>query len=172
MSMANPACVCSTWELLIFNSALTRHAATVQIASKTEPDYSVGSTISSVLMFIPGATAGLTAFLIFGTIAPFRKVYRESMRECCSCCRVQHRRRARSNSDDFESGRGWRTLGAGSGRSPTYHCRVESISLGKIDLVGSVNGKKDGVVREFTVPKSPDRLEQPWRTLGVTPIQK
>lgn len=162
----------STWEVLIFNSALTRNAATIQLASQKQPDYSAGSTIYSVLMFIPGASAGLSGFLIFGTIGPFRKIYRESMRECCASCCSPRRGRARSDSDDPESGRGWRALGAGSGRTPTYHCRVESVGMGKMDIVGVGNGKKDGVVREFTVPKSPDRVEQPWRTLGITPIQK
>lgn len=162
----------STWEVLLFNSALTRHSATVSIASRKEPDYSVSSTISSVLMFLPGSTAGITAFLIFGTIEPFRKVYRESMRECCSSCCWGKRRISPSNTDDLESGRGWRALGAGSGRAPTYRCRVESVCLGRVDLTGIRDGKKDGVVREYTVPKTPDKVEQPWRTLGITPIQK
>lgn len=53
---------------------------------------------------------------------------------------------------------------------PTYHCRVESVALGDVELTGGlgrvVRGKKGPVVRTV---EEPVRAKQPWKTLGIDP---
>lgn len=146
------------------------------MASQSSPDYSIAGTITTVLMFLPGASAGLVGFLIFGTVAPFRHIYAESMRECCRC-QCQGKRKTRAEVNDIEGGRGWRTLGGINPRmrDSGYHCRVWSVGHSKLDLshVAPEARKKEGVVHGVhELREPPPRLEQPWRTLGITPIQK
>jgi len=47
-----------------------------QIAASGGPDFSVSNTISDIVLFIPGVTASLVAFLVFGTTKSWRQ-YRD-----------------------------------------------------------------------------------------------
>lgn len=65
-------------------------------------------------------------------------------------------------------------MGNGRGRVPTYHCRIESVALGELEVtgggagrvVGGVGGntKKGPVVRTV---ETPVKAKQPWKTLGI-----
>lgn len=144
------------------------------------PDFSNSSTIDSVLTFIPGVLLGFIGFLVFGTTCCFREIYADSIRHycCCSGCvggagRRRKRNAASSSSfadRDIEDGRSWQAMGNGRGRMPTYHCRVESIALGEVELsnvAGRVVAVKKGpMVRTV---EEPARAKQPWKTLGIDP---
>ena len=149
------------------------------------PDFSTSSTISSVLTFIPGVLLGFIGFLVFGTTCYFRKIYADSIRHyCCYCCcgiiggagRWQKRNASSSSSfahGDIEDARSWQAMGNGRGRMATYHCRIESVAPGEMELTGfrqqqhGVAGTKKGpVVRAV---EAPAQAKQPWKTLGVDP---
>lgn len=57
-------------------------------------------------------------------------------------------------------------MGNGRGRVPTYHCRIESVALGEVEVTssGKVVGKKGPVVKTV---ESPVKAKQPWKTLGI-----
>ena len=144
------------------------------------PDFSNSSTIDSVLTFIPGVLLGFIGFLVFGTTCYFRKIYADSIRHycCCSsgCIGGAGRRRERNASSssssadrDIEDGRSWQAMGNGRGRMPTYHCRIESVALGEVELTDFKNdtgSKKGPLVR---TAEEPMRAKQPWKTLGIDP---
>lgn len=72
----------------------------------------------------------------------------------------------------MEDARSWKALGSGGGRMPTYHCRVESAGAGNVELTGLGRGfgKTDGVVHsQQEMQRSPTKVAQPWRTLGLDP---
>jgi len=118
---------------------MTRSAYSKEVAAKPGPDLSVSGTIGSVLAFIPGVSAGIMGFIIFGTTSQFRRVYAQSLRRlccCCCCCGARGKKHQQHNgaADDVERRQ---TIGSGGGggvigrslsgrRYPTYHCRVES----------------------------------------------
>lgn len=129
------------------------------------PDFTTASTVGSILTFIPGVTVGFVGFLVFGTTSFFRKIYAESMRDCCG--RRKHNTRARD--EEMQDVRTWKAMGSAKGR-PTYHCRVESLGgLGEVELTGlsQGGGKRSGVVRTLEAQKSPSKPKQPWKTLGI-----
>lgn len=109
-------------------------------------------------------------FLVFGTTAPFRKVYMESMRECCAC--GSRNKRSAGTSGGLEDGRGWSTLASPADRVPTYHARVEAAGNFSGNARPADKGKGNGLVQEFELQRSPAKLEQPWRTLGITPVER
>jgi hypothetical protein len=144
------------------------------------PDFSPSSTIDSVLTFIPGVLLGFIGFLVFGTTCYFRKIYAESIRHycyCCGCVGGAERRKKRDGSSlspsfadrDVEGGRSWQAMGNGRGRVPTYHCRIESVAPGDVELSNFGQGmgsKKGPMVRTV---EDPARAKQPWKTLGIDP---
>jgi hypothetical protein len=52
-----------------------------RIAASGGPDFSVSNTISDIVLFIPGVTASLVAFLVFGTTKSWRQ-YRDLVGGC------------------------------------------------------------------------------------------
>jgi len=158
---------------------MTRSTAAAEIATRLGPDLTVSGTIGSVLAFIPGVTAGIVGFIIFGTTAHFRRIYAETLRRAF-CCGA--RRRNQNNTDDLERARadgGINGFGRGlSGRKPTYHCRVESNGakldeMGPSGRIGPVGEDKERVLaraQEVIEQRAAAKLEQPWRTLGIEPI--
>lgn len=52
------------------------------IAASGEPDFSVSSSITEIILFIPGVTASLVAFLVFGTTKSWRQ-YRDLVAGGC-----------------------------------------------------------------------------------------
>lgn len=62
-------------------------------------------------------------------------------------------------------------MGNGRGRVPTYHCRIESVALGELEVTGGGagrviggGGKKGPVARAV---ETPVKAKQPWKTLGI-----
>lgn len=152
----------SSFEILTINTAFTRYSACKRLAAMEGPDFTNASTIGSVLTFIPGVLVGFVGFLVFGTTSFFRKIYAESLRDCCG------RRKAGIGAfeREMEDARSWSAMGNGRGRQATYHCRVQSVGNG-------MEGKRGGrgfEAKTFEAQKSPqqcEKLAQPWKTLGI-----
>lgn len=72
--------IISAFEVSLISCEFMRRANAHQLAQQGHPDFTVSSTISEILEFIPGVTAGLLAFLIFGTTAHSRKKYAEAFK--------------------------------------------------------------------------------------------
>lgn len=159
---------------------MTRSSAAKEIAARPGPDLSVSGTIGSVLTFIPGVTAGIMGFIIFGTTAQFRRIYAQTLRRvfCCGA------RKNKKTPDDLETARadgGAHGFGRGlSGRKPTYHCRIESngakLEMGASGRIGPVvedKEHKDQVIaraQEVIEQRAATKVEQPWKTLGIDPL--
>jgi len=166
----------STFEIIIVNTIMTRSTAAEEIAAKPGPDLTVSGTIGSVLAFIPGVTAGIMGFIIFGTTSHFRRIYAQTLRRwiCCGD------RKNKNNTEDVERSQAGGLNGAGiglSGRRPTYHCRVESLGanlqMGPSGRIGPVVEDKDQVIaraQEVLDQKATAKVQQPWRTLGIEPL--
>jgi hypothetical protein len=130
------------------------------------PDFTDAGTISSVLIFIPGVMLGFVGFLVFGTTSHFRKIYVDSLRDCCG----RRKNKAPPFDDERDDPRSWKALGSGGGRMPTYHCRVESGGLAQVEMtrLGRCVEKGSGVVRSTEAQKpSKKPQQQPWKTLGI-----
>jgi UPF0716 family protein affecting phage T7 exclusion len=130
------------------------------------PDFSNAATIGSVLTFIPGVMVGFIGFLVFGTTSFFRKIYTESLRECCG----RRKNKAQLFDDERDDPRSWKALGSGGGRVPTYHCRVESGVVAQVELTRLERcvEKGGGMVRSTEAQKLPKKAQQqPWKTLGI-----
>lgn len=186
---------CSAFEITVILFEWSRHNSASALAAKDGPDFSIQSSVNAVLQFIPGVTAGLLAFLIFGTTRPFRKIYRENVIAC-----FQRRRKRPSfeqRRDDVNVERGWRSLENTHSRAGTYSCTVrggnetDSIELShSIAADGRKGSKGANVISEAevgasplgTVPDTPTwplrnsaragaafdkKVSQPWRTLGI-----
>jgi hypothetical protein len=175
---------------------MTRSAYSKEVAAKPGPDLSVSGAVGSVLAFIPGVTAGIMGFIIFGTTSQFRRVYAQSLRKIfCCCCGGAARKSKNDTTDDVERRQ---TIGSGSsnalngrlsGRYQTYHCRVESngtkLEMGESGRIVAVREEEVDVVpvpvvksqedkdlavaraQEVLARRSSVRLAQPWRTLGI-----
>jgi hypothetical protein len=185
----------STFEILIINTIMTRSAYSKEVAAKPGPDLSVSGAVGSVLAFIPGVTAGIMGFIIFGTTSQFRRVYAQSLRKIFCCCGGGAARKSKNDTTDDVERR--QTIGSGSsnalngrfsGRYQTYHCRVESngtkLEMGESGRIVAVREEevvpvpvvvksqedKDLVIaraQEVLARRSSVRLAQPWRTLGI-----
>jgi hypothetical protein len=149
---------------------MTRSAYSAEVASKPGPDLSVSGAIGSVLAFIPGVTAGIMGFIIFGTTSQFRHVYTQSLRKIfCCCCGggAGGRKSQNAPTDDVERRQ---TIGSGggssnalngrlSGRYQTYHCRVESngpkLAMGESGRIVAV--KEEEVVPVPVVQSQEDK---------------
>ncbi|KAK3623437.1 hypothetical protein LTR56_021613 [Elasticomyces elasticus] len=142
------------------------------LAEQEQADYSLSTARKDVILFIPGVTASLIAFLLFGTTAHFRKRYRDFFRSLHGAC-VRKRRpslsRPRSGTDV------WETLESDRPIS-TYRCTVRSGDADTLELTRPEKSWKEVEVsvqradkgRDVFVPHSPGRdIAQPWRSLGI-----
>jgi hypothetical protein len=151
-----------------------------ELAAEKDPDYSSGTAITSVANFIPGVTASLLAFSIFGTTKPFRRIYATNLGTCCGL----HRKAPPTPPDSANSmERGWRKLaGPGSLNAPGYRCSVRGGDAeDSIELASNTDGERRAtkhvaVIQEYddtshSAPSSigagenwEKRVSQPWRT--------
>ena len=148
------------------NTAFTRYEACKRLAQMHGPDFINAGTIGSILTFIPGVMVGFVGFLVFGTTSFFRQIYAESFRNCCG---RRSKNSPKYTDEELADRRAWRTMGSDRDRQPTYHCRVVSAGFKEVELTGMERGdvKRGGKVRTFEPRKSPDKVEQPWKFLGV-----
>lgn len=200
MSLRSIPCLtltlCSAFEITVILFEWSRHNSASELANRDGPDFSVEGAVNAAVQFIPGVTAGLLAFLIFGTTRPFRKIYREHFIAC-----FQRRRKRPSfeqRRDDVNVERGWRSLE--NRHAPgTYSCTVrggnetDSIELSHSVAADKHMGSKGvHILQEHEVealpgaepqsptwplrkPGEPGRdshaldgwAVQPWRTLGL-----
>ncbi|TKA73602.1 hypothetical protein B0A55_05714 [Friedmanniomyces simplex] len=135
------------------------------LAQQAQPDYSTASAVTTILLFMPGVTQSLVAFLLFGTTAHFRKRYRDFFH---AAVRVRRRRPSVSRT---ESGTNvWETLDSGRPISG-YRCTVESVELSdprkswKANTSVSVRHDAPGQGGTAARPESKE-VAQPWRVLG------
>lgn len=68
-----------------------------ELAQAKEPDLSMDGIKSDVLIFIPGVTTSAGCFILFGTTAPLRNLYKSWFKfltpgRLCTCCFVGKRR--------------------------------------------------------------------------------
>ncbi|CZR59817.1 uncharacterized protein PAC_09711 [Phialocephala subalpina] len=68
--------ILALFEVAIIVFTLFQANNNASIAASGEPNHSVSNTISDILLFIPGVTASLVAFLVFGTTKSWRQ-YRD-----------------------------------------------------------------------------------------------
>lgn len=79
-----------------------------ELAQAKEPDLSMDGIKRDVLIFIPGVTASAGCFILFGTTAPLRNLYRSWFRflapsRLCTCC-FAGKRRHRQEQEQHEQG--------------------------------------------------------------------
>ena len=150
----------SAFEITVILFEWTRHTSSSELAAKDGPDFSEEGAVNAVLQFMPGVTAGLLAFLIFGTTRPYRKIYREHIIAC-----FQRRRKRPSfeqRREDVNVERGWRSLEQHTHGRGTYSCTVragnetDSIELSHSSAADRRKGSKTvNVIHEAEVDAAP-----------------
>ncbi|KAI6865902.1 hypothetical protein KC323_g4142 [Hortaea werneckii] len=110
--------IITAFEVSIISFEFMRRRNARELAQREEPDFSSASVINEILQFMPGVTAGLLCFLVFGTTAQFRKKYVEAFRS------ARYWKRARSSRDKNGSMEVWDTLASDHQKSKGYRCTV------------------------------------------------
>ena len=121
--------ILAAFEVTIVCFEFQRKTTTDVLAQQQSPDLSTSSAVSEILLFIPGVTAGLVAFLLFGTTAHFRQRYVQA---------IQRARSATKRRPSLpEPGRGggdlWDRLDSGE-PSQTYRCTVRAGEIESVEL--------------------------------------
>jgi hypothetical protein len=118
--------ILSAFEVSLILFQFSRQENAPKLAEQDHPDFGLGSTISEILQFMPGVTASLLAFLLFGTTVHFQQRYKESFKS------LRWRRRRRSSLEVEGSRDVWGPLEV-NGRSYRYTVRagedVEGLEL-------------------------------------------
>ncbi|KAK3110129.1 hypothetical protein LTR53_015904 [Teratosphaeriaceae sp. CCFEE 6253] len=168
--------ILAAFEVTVVCFEFTRTQNADYLAQQPGPDFSTASAVSEILLFMPGVSASLIAFLVFGTTAHFRQRYRKSL-VCAYCVRKRLRpsslRRSPNGLDV------WETLDSGGGRVDTYRCTVRAGDVESLEL--SRAGKRVPAT-DFEVPeRQPGRygqgsagrlgrsdLDKPSQMLGIS----
>ncbi|KAK5124981.1 hypothetical protein LTR85_001171 [Meristemomyces frigidus] len=162
--------ILSAFEVTLISFEFSRKVNARRLATQQQPDFSVAGAVNDILQFMPGVTAGLLAFLLFGTTAQFRKTYAKAFRS------MRWRRSRRPPSVRPAGGIGiWDSLDSGR-LVPAYRCTIRAGDVDTIEMQSSdISGKSRSAVREeerlparpiLSQPSSPP-VTQPWRTLGI-----
>lgn len=164
--------ILSAFEVCLISFQFSRKINAARLANEQQPDLSVGSAISDILQFIPGVTAGLVAFGLFGTTAQFRKKYGDAFRS------MRFRRKEQPSPERTAGMLGWDALGS-TRLGPTYRCTIvagdfdgvemlESGTAGKSRPAVTVQDEnKTSAARPILPQPSMPPVPQPWRNLGI-----
>jgi hypothetical protein len=95
--------VSSIFEVAIIVFSLFQQRNNNAIAKSGAPNHTVSNTISDLLFFIPGVTASLVVFLVFGTTKSWRQ-YRDLVVGGCGVKRRMYERRIRRSEEGDNSG--------------------------------------------------------------------
>lgn len=94
------------WEVCIFFYELVQVRNSQSDTARQSPDFSIGRAKSDILTFLPGVSASLIFWLVFGTTAPYRRDYVKFFRSMCGCCLKKRQSRPFSDyvggPNDFE----------------------------------------------------------------------
>ncbi|KAK3628677.1 hypothetical protein LTR56_018492 [Elasticomyces elasticus] len=163
--------ILAIFEVTIVCFQLTWVENSAHLAKQEHADYSVSAANHEIILFMPGVTASLIAFLIFGTTAHFRKRYRDFFRSL-TCCGGKRRPSLSGPGSGTDA---WETLDR---PISTYRCTVRSGDADTVELTRPEKSWKEVEVsvqradkgRDVFVPHSPGRdVSQPWRSLGIPP---
>ncbi|KAK5136774.1 hypothetical protein LTR08_002070 [Meristemomyces frigidus] len=91
------------------------------LARQQRPDYSVGGAVDDIMLFIPGVTASIMDFAVFGTTAQFRKMYADAFRS---------RKAWVARPSSLEA---WDPLASGR-QFDTYRCTIRSGNVESVEL--------------------------------------
>ncbi|KAJ9620157.1 hypothetical protein H2203_007922 [Taxawa tesnikishii (nom. ined.)] len=158
--------VLSAFEVFLIYFEFSRFHKSKRTDPASTPDFSHSSTISDYANYVPGVTASLFAFCLFGTTAPFRRRYAEAIKGAFSCIRIRPSPRAPSQD--------WSHMESQEATTQKYrlnHGRLESIELqnpGHLskNTMPSVVIEEDGVSVRSESRLDQARSPQPWRSLG------
>ncbi|CZT44969.1 uncharacterized protein RSE6_05232 [Rhynchosporium secalis] len=78
--------VLAVFEIVIIISSLFTSRSNAALAASGKPDFSIRSAITDITLFLPGATASLVSFLVFGTTKSWRQ-YRDLVIGGCGLTR-------------------------------------------------------------------------------------
>ncbi|CAL3967470.1 unnamed protein product [Diplocarpon coronariae] len=102
--------VISIFELAIIVFTLFQSGNNAAIAYSGKPDFSISNAIHDIVFFIPGVTASLAAFLVFGTTKSWRQ-YRDLVTGGCGLrARMLYKRRQRNEEVTTHQGLGLQRL--------------------------------------------------------------
>lgn len=93
----------SIFEVAIIVFSLFQQGNNKAIAESGAPNHTVSNTISDILFFIPGVTASLVVFLVFGTTKSWRQ-YRDLVVGGCDVKRRIYERQIRRSEEGDNSG--------------------------------------------------------------------
>ncbi|KAK5113281.1 hypothetical protein LTR62_003618 [Meristemomyces frigidus] len=110
--------ILAAFEVTIICFEFTRVKTAARLADAAGPDYSVDGAIMSILLFMPGVTGSLLAFLLFGTTAHYCQKY-VAVFKSMACVR----RRRPSLSLVSNGQESWSRLESGA-PNPMYRCTV------------------------------------------------
>lgn len=164
--------ILSAFEVSLILFEFMRRSSARTLADQNQPDLSPAGAVNDILDFMPGVTASLLAFLLFGTTAQFRKRYVEAVRSARFW-----RRRSSSLVRTNGGMEVWDTLGSG-GPVGTYRCSVRAGGVGSIELQGHVvpSKSRSSVVFQAEEERLPARsmsarrqsyMLRPWRSLSI-----
>ena len=91
------------FEVAIIVFSLFQQANNKAIAESGAPNHTVSNTISDILFFIPGVTASLVIFLVFGTTKSWRQ-YHDLVAGSCGVKRRIYERRIRRSEEGNNGG--------------------------------------------------------------------
>jgi hypothetical protein len=164
--------ILAAFEVVIVCFEFTRVKSAAFLANEPHPDWSTGSAVNEILLFMPGVTASLIDFLVFGTTQQYRQKYVAFFRSLRYCC-TRPRRPSSRNSDEDGI---WNELGS-AGTRETYRCTIKA---GALQELATGEPSKSGRVRTSVVVDNEEAHEvgrsfsqrsadvpQPWRTLGI-----
>jgi hypothetical protein len=164
--------ILAAFEVTVVCFEFARIKTSAVLAAEDGPDWSTDSAVSEILLFMPGVTASLIDFLVFGTTQQYRQKYMNFFRSLrCACRRPKRSASNRSDEDGF-----WNELRSAGSRE-TYHCTIraggtpdpDADNMGKGGRVRTsvVVGKDDGLEIGRSLSQRTADLPQPWRTLGI-----
>ena len=93
----------SVSEVAIIGFSTFQQSNNKSIAESGAPNHTVSNTVSDILLFIPGVTASLVVFLVFGTTKSWRQ-YRDLVFGGCSVRRKMYERRIQRNEEGNSGG--------------------------------------------------------------------
>ncbi len=104
------------FEIAIIVFTLFQANNNTSIAASGAPNYSISNTVSDIVLFIPGVSASLTTFLVFGTTKSWRQ-YRDLVLGGCGMKRkLIEKRVQRSEEANRDQGLEFRRLDSLPGR--------------------------------------------------------